>query len=174
MVFDYEEKMRALRAEAERDVLAGMNRQAAVLRHRNHIIDELLSIKCPNRRCQMVFIMDDDFDECFALKCAACNAHFCGWCLRDFGRADSHNHAAGCRPRHLKPRGLFPQRDDGGRYSAKQCFNQVHGPRRAAAVKAYLDGQHLQGAEREAVIKAVEEQWNTGGATLLSDNIALR
>jgi hypothetical protein len=41
-------------------------------------------------------------------------------------------------------------------------------------VKAYLDGQHLQGAEREAVITAVEEQWNTGGATLLGDNIALR
>eukprot|EP01035_Chromulina_nebulosa_P034877 gene34877-46855_t len=122
----------------------------------------------------MVFIMDDDFDECFALKCTACRSHFCGWCLRDFKRADAHNHTTGCRPQDQQPRGLFPQNDNVQIYTAKQCFNQVHGPRRAAAVKAYLDAQHLQGAEREAVIKAVEEQWNTGGATLLGDNIELR
>jgi hypothetical protein len=47
----------------------------------------------------------------------------------------------------------------------------VHGPRKAAAVTEYLDAQRLFGAEREAVIQLVEEQWNTGGITLLGDNI---
>ena len=176
VVGDYEDRMRALRAEVEREVLAGMNRQTKVFRHRNHIIEELLTIKCPNRGCQMAFIMDNRFDECFALKCTGCGSHFCGWCLRDFGKADAHAHVTGCRPLPLQPRGLFPhyEYENGRRNSAKQCFDQVHGPRRAAAVRAYLDQQRLQGAEREAVITAVEEQWNTIGVTLLGDNIALR
>eukprot|EP01036_Dinobryon_divergens_P033657 gene33657-43498_t len=174
VVGDYKERLRALRAEVERDVLAGVNRQATLSRHRNHIIEELLSIKCPNRRCQLVFIMDDNFDECFALKCAGCGSHFCGWCLQDFGRADAHGHTAGCRPQNLLPRGLFPHHENDRRNSAKHCFNQVHGPRRAEAVRAYLDAQNLQGAEREEVIQAVEEQWNTVGVTLLGDHIALR
>ena len=172
VIGDYEEKLRAVRAEAERDVLAGMNLQAAVFRHRNHIIEELLTIKCPNRRCQMVFVMDKDFDDCFALKCSGCGANFCGWCLRDFGKADAHAHVVACRPHPLRPRGLFPHHGSGS--SAKQCFDQVQGPRRAAAVKAYLDAQHLLGADREAVIKAVEEQWNTVGVTLIGDLIAIR
>jgi hypothetical protein len=50
----------------------------------------------------------------------------------------------------------------------------VHGPRKAAAVREYLDAQRLFGAEREAVIKLVEEQWNTGEETLLGDYISLR
>jgi len=41
-------------------------------------------------------------------------------------------------------------------------------------VKAYLDEQGLEGAEREAVIQAVEEQWNTGSGTLEEENIILR
>ena len=174
VVGDYEERLRTVRADAERDVLAGMNRQATLFSQRNHIIEELLLIKCPSRRCQMVFVMDGDFDECFALRCAGCGSHFCGWCLRDFGRADAHDHVVRCRPEQLRPRGLFPHHENGRRYSAKQCFDQVHGPRRAVAVKAYLDAQNLQGTEREAVIQAVEEQWNTVGVTLLGDNIALR
>ena len=120
--------------------------------------------------------MDKTFKECFALRCTACGSNFCGWCLSNFGAGDVHNHTAGCRPKDQKPRGLFPQNDnyDGRKYSAKQCFDQVHGPRRAAAVKAYLDAQGLLGAEWETVVKLVEEQWNTGGATLLGDNIVLR
>eukprot|EP01036_Dinobryon_divergens_P031429 gene31429-40823_t len=172
VVGDYEERLRTVRAEVEREVLAGMNRQATLLRHRNHIIDELLTIKCPNRRCQLAFFMDDDFDDCFALKCIGCGSHFCGWCLQDFGRADAHDHTNNCRTQ--RPRGLFPHHHNNRRFSAKQCFNQVHGPRRAAAVKTYLDDQHLQGAERETILKAVEEQWNTVGVTLLGDFINIR
>ena len=62
--------------------------------------------------------MDDDFDDCFALKCHRCSTEFCGWCLRVCG-ADTHNHTAGCRPRHLSPSGLFPHHDNNRRYSAK-------------------------------------------------------
>jgi hypothetical protein len=176
VVSDYEERLKTVRAQVEQEVLAGLNRQTERLRQRNHIIEELLTIKCPNRRCQLAFIMDAGFDDCFALGCIACGSNFCGWCLRNSGAGDAHEHTTRCRPEQLKPRGLFPQHDNynGRKYSAKQCFDQVHGPRRAAAVKAYLDAQRLQGAEREAVIKLVEEQWNTAGATLLGDNIALR
>ena len=174
VVSDYEERLRTLRAQVEQEVLAGLSHQTEHLRHRNHIIEVLLTIKCPNRRCQVVFIMDKDFDECFALRCSSCATNFCGWCLRDFGAGNAHGHVLNCRLDHLQPRGLFPQHDRGCVYSAKQCFDQVHGPRKAAAVTEYLDAQRLFGAEREAVIQLVEEQWNTGGITLLGDNISLR
>jgi hypothetical protein len=176
IVSDYEERLKMLRAQVEQEVLTGLNRQTEQLRHRNHIIEELLTIKCPNRRCQLAFIMDEAFDDCFALRCTACGSNFCGWCLRNFGAKDVHEHTTRCRPEPLKPRGLFPHNDsyNGRKYSVKQCFDQVHGPRRADAVKAYLDAQRLLGAERETVVKLVEEQWNTGGWTLLRDNIVLR
>ena len=174
VVSDYEERLRTLRAQVEQEVLAGLSHQTEHFRHRNHTIEVLLTNKCPNPRCQVAFIVDKDFDECFAFRCATCASSFCGWCLRDFGAGDAHGHVLDCRIEPLQPRGLFPQHDRGGTYSAKQCFDQVHGPRRAAAVKDYLDAQRLFGAEREAVIKLVEEQWNTGGVTLLGDNISLR
>ena len=174
VVSDYEERLRTLRAQVEREVLAGLSHQTEQLRHRNHIIEVLLTIKCPNPRCQAVCILDKDFDECFALRCSSCTTNFCGWCLRDFGAGDAHGHVLSCRPDHLQPRGLFPQHDREWTYSAKQCFDQVHGPRKAAAVREYLDAQRLFGAEREAVIKLVEEQWNTGEETLLGDCISLR
>ena len=178
IVFDYEKLIKEnsirFRAEVERDVLAGMNRQAAQLRHRNYVVEELLTIKCPNRRCQLAFIMENDFDECFALSCTHCRINFCGWCLRNLKKADAHVHTTGCRSQSQEPKGLYPQNDNDKIYSAKQCFNQVHGPRRAKAVKDYLDAQNLHGADRDAVITAVEEQWNTGGVTLLGENIDLR
>ena len=172
VVRDYEERLNTLRAEVRREVFAGNSTQAKRLQHRNHIIEELLPIKCPH--CLRVFIMDNDFDECFALRCSGCDSNFCGWCLRDFGTADAHDHTAGCRAPDLQPRGLFPHRDNDRMYTAKHCFDQAHGPRRAAAVKAYLDEQGLQGVEMEAVIQAVEEQWNTGSGTLEEENIILR
>ena len=90
LVVEYEAKLRTLRTEVEREVANSL--QAARLRHRNYIIEELLAIKCPNPLCKMVFIMDNDFDDCFALQCARCRSHYCGWCLKNFGKADAHAH----------------------------------------------------------------------------------
>jgi len=64
-----------LKAELER--IAKMDaKQRLVYGARKHIIDEILTMRCP--RCRVAFI---DFDECCALKCESCRAGFCAWCL---------------------------------------------------------------------------------------------
>ena len=57
---------------------------------RNHIVEEILTLKCP--RCSQAFL---DFSGCFALTCSACSCGFCGWCLKDCGR-DAHSHVKSC------------------------------------------------------------------------------
>jgi hypothetical protein len=58
----------------------------AVFKAREHVIENILTLKCP--RCQAAFI---DWDGCMALTCAACGCGFCGWCLSDCGD-DAHRH----------------------------------------------------------------------------------
>jgi hypothetical protein len=73
---------------------------------RNHILEEILTMKCP--RCSKAFL---DFDGCFALSCSNCPCNFCGWCLEDCG-SDAHKHVVNCP---VKPQGAdiyygtFPQ-----------------------------------------------------------------
>jgi len=165
LIREYEARMLVMRADLEQEIASGRVRETNLIRHRNHIIDNILTIKCPNPRCQLAFIMDADFDACFALSCTGCGHGFCGWCLIDCD-SDSHEHAARCRPEGTSPRGLFPQYDDHERHPAKYYFDRVHGPRRAAVVKAYLDSEDLRGQERETILQAILDQWD-----LKADNI---
>ena len=62
--------------------------QREIKRLRDHVIDELLTLKCPRADCRQPFV---DFDGCVALQCSRCNAAFCGLCQEDCGR-DGHQH----------------------------------------------------------------------------------
>ena len=57
---------------------------------KEHVIEKVLTLSCP--RCEQAFV---DFDGCFALRCARCQAGFCAYCLADCGR-DAHAHIGGC------------------------------------------------------------------------------
>ena len=127
----YEDRLLRLRGELQRELDSGNRQQADLLRHRNHIIEDILTIRCPYHNCKLPFLMDPDFDECFALKCEGCGHGFCGWCLVNCG-TDAHSHVPTCRPQDTQPRVLFPQYDNRGRLSAKDCFDLVHGPRRGS------------------------------------------
>lgn len=77
-------------------------------RLRNHIVEEILTLKCP--RCPQAFLA---FDGCFALKCSSCPCAFCGWCIADCG-SDAHAHVKSCREKlpeakHETYYGTFPQ-----------------------------------------------------------------
>ena len=76
-----------LRAELDQLVLLD-EEERKVLRGRLHVIEEILTCRCP--RCHQAFL---DFSGCFALKCSRCPCAFCAWCLADCG-ADAHNHVA--------------------------------------------------------------------------------
>lgn len=59
----------------------------------HHVIEEILTLKCP--RCRVAF---NEFAGCLALKCNACPANFCALCLTDTGDngQDCHQHVAAC------------------------------------------------------------------------------
>lgn len=73
-----------------RSLLAMNPHERRVYEARKHVVDNILTLRCP--RCDQAFF---DFDGCFAISCSACQCSFCAWCLQDCGH-DSHAHAASC------------------------------------------------------------------------------
>lgn len=67
-------------------------RQRRVRAVRNHIVEEVLTLKCP--RCGQAFL---DFVGCFALQCSRCPCGFCAWCGADSGGRNAHDHVRHCR-----------------------------------------------------------------------------
>ena len=88
-------------------------------RLRNHIVEEILTLKCP--RCSQAFLA---FDGCFALSCSACPCGFCGWCLKDCGK-DAHQHVKTCTEKVPGAQnetyyGTFPQFEEAQRKRRRQ------------------------------------------------------
>ena len=69
----YEAKIGAMRDELAR---LTNDRQQVVVKHRLHILENILNLRCPRQSCKAVF---DDFDGCFAVTCHACLCGFCAW-----------------------------------------------------------------------------------------------
>jgi hypothetical protein len=125
------------RLKAEREAIAKMTaEQLQVEQARRHVVEQLLTLKCPH--CRAAFL---DFQNCFALTCHRCDCRFCAYCLTSSGlgaaaSAASHNHVAQCA---FNP----PQADGTRRYSAEpgrevQRFEDAQRERRKRAVDEYL------------------------------------
>uniref|UniRef100_A0A061RI72 Putative CHCC zinc finger domain-containing protein n=1 Tax=Tetraselmis sp. GSL018 TaxID=582737 RepID=A0A061RI72_9CHLO len=81
-----------LTAEFQRiQSIANMTERKAEL-VRLEIIEDILTLRCPNRMCRQAFF---DFEGCFALKCPKCHTAFCAWCLSNQGN-DAHRHVTQC------------------------------------------------------------------------------
>jgi hypothetical protein len=114
------------------------HREVEVLRL--HIIDDILTLKCP--RCSTAFL---DFNGCFAIICGnnRCSAGLCAWCLKDCG-ADAHSHVASCPHNPAKNSG-YPYSGDLG--ELKRVNNGI----RLQKIKSLLKDK---GAD---VVKALKE-----------------
>ena len=72
--------------------------ELAVMTARNHINDEVMTIKCPNPQCRRAF---DNFNGCAALTCfvestgTGCKQNFCAFCLAATP-GDAHAHVTQC------------------------------------------------------------------------------
>jgi len=89
---ELESEMQA-RLNAELRRLRALDEQQRRVRAvRNHIVEEILTLKCP--RCGQAFL---DFVGCFALQCSRCPCGFCAWCGADSGGSNAHEHVRGCR-----------------------------------------------------------------------------
>lgn len=98
---DLLEQRRAAELEGEMQVRLGAElrrlqaldeQQRRVRAVRNHIAEEILTLKCP--RCGQAFL---DFVGCFALQCSRCPCGFCAWCGADSGGSNAHEHVRNCR-----------------------------------------------------------------------------
>jgi len=85
------------RLDAELRRLQALDEQQRRVRAvRNHIVEEILTLKCP--RCGQAFL---DFVGCFALQCSRCPCGFCAWCGADSGGNNAHEHVRNCREKPL-------------------------------------------------------------------------
>jgi hypothetical protein len=97
---------------------------------RKHIVEEILTLKCP--RCRKAFV---DFDACFALRCRdaadnGCRAEFCAFCLALCGtNAHAHQHVAQC------PFNINPSRDV---FGSLKNFDEAQQGRRERLLWNYL------------------------------------
>mmetsp|Transcript_34572 Transcript_34572/g.76251 ORF Transcript_34572/g.76251 Transcript_34572/m.76251 type:complete len:678 (-) Transcript_34572:103-2136(-) len=129
------------RFEAEarrREALSEADRRAEDVR--KHIIEEILTLKCP--RCSLAFL---DFDACFALSCASdkdpsygCKSHYCAFCLTLCGE-DAHRHVAQC------PHNINPGRDVFGNV---ENFDKAQRTRRLRLLREYLGPMGVQQRDR--------------------------
>ncbi len=124
--------------------------QQRIYRHRLHICDNILTLKCPRPDCGMAILdfdgcallflflcccccravsmrsTDSSFSRCFAVSCT-CGCAFCGWCMADCGR-DAHSHVKQC-PSSANP---------GTYYGSVEQFEAVHREKRRVRVLQYL------------------------------------
>jgi hypothetical protein len=141
-------------AAAAQSALAGS--QSEFARARAHILDALLTLKCP--RCSKAFL---DFEACFALRCSdsgghGCGTAFCGYCLEDCGDLrTAHRHVGSCEHNSAPGKALF---------STKEQFDRVQVLRRVRTVQAYLNSLPLQ--LRAAVQDSVARELRDCGIAL--------
>jgi hypothetical protein len=132
------------RLEAEQARLAALSAQELrVHGERQHILEELLTLKCPRAACRQAFV---DFEGCFALKCGVCGCGFCAWCLEDC-RADAHAHVLACPQ---KPRG------NGGYHGSREDFERFQCQRRKGLVRQHL--QQLDPDTRHLVVERCHKE----------------
>ena len=125
--------------KAAADAAEQQDEQAVVRRHRLHLAEELLPLRCPS--CRIVFL---DYDGCDALTCERCGSGFCALCLELCGR-DAHAHVF---QRH------------GQVYGGQVNFEATHQRRRQRLVEAWLatiQPPRLQAAVLEACWRDLQE-----------------
>tara|TARA_B110000483_G_scaffold233266_1_gene301826 strand:+ start:276 stop:950 length:675 start_codon:yes stop_codon:yes gene_type:complete len=72
----------------ELDRIKRENSLSEVEKARNYIVDNILTIRCPNDRCGAAIL---DFEGCMALICKRCKAGICAKCFEHCGK-DAHAH----------------------------------------------------------------------------------
>jgi hypothetical protein len=121
-------------------------------RHRLHICENILTLKCPRPACGLAVL---DFDgcvwsttvfcfilfecasfRCFAVSCI-CGCSFCAWCMADCGR-DAHAHVRRC-PSNANP---------GTYHGTVAQFDKTNKDRRRIAVQQFLHSLPQGDAEK--------------------------
>jgi len=139
----HQAELRRLEEQVSARLTTAAAREERVRKSREHIVDRLLTLRCPNSACEAAFV---DFDGCAALKCSSCRTAFCAYCLENCG-ADAHYHVWACRKSHI---------GQSGHWVTKREFESCQRKRRQRLVGEYLKGI-ADADERAEVLRSVEK-----------------
>ena len=79
-----------LEAQIEERVRKEMDTSNGDEKHRQHIIDNFLTLQCPNKKCRAAYF---EFDGCLAVMCSKCRTYFCAICHKDCKTSlEGHRH----------------------------------------------------------------------------------
>ena len=79
-----------LEAEIEERVRKEMANSHGIEKHRQHIIENILTLRCPSKRCRAAYF---EFDGCLSVMCSKCRTHFCAVCHKDCKTSqEGHRH----------------------------------------------------------------------------------
>jgi len=146
-------------ASTDRPVVAHMGvtcaeAQAAgtdhVQTHRLHIVERILTLRCP--KCCVAFV---DYDACAAVTCV-CGSYFCAKCFkicRNSGHC--HEHVKRCRGPALRNGSRVPASE--GLYVRREEFDRIWNQVQTAEVKDYLSD--LDPEMRAAVVLAMRSDF---------------
>ena len=148
-----EELQRRLKEEEDRRREAAGSREGRVILHRNHIIENILTLKCP--RCRQAIL---DFEGCFVITCT-CNCRFCGWCLAECGEDSfaAHDHVRAC------PENLRAGFVDG----SVEEFRQHHNRRKRQSALQFIDSDEVAAEDRAYVLEAVSKDLRNVGLDVI-------
>ena len=147
-----EELQRRVKEEEDKRRQAAGHREGRVERHRNYIVENILTLKCP--RCRQA-ILDFQEGDCFAIRCA-CRCSFCGWCLADCGN-DAHPHVRAC-PLNPRPNDI---------YGSVAEFHHHHNARKRQSILQYIDSNLVAVEDRRYVLQAVREDLHNVGLEVI-------
>lgn len=116
--------------------------KSKVEQHHNHICEEILTLHCPNSKCNQAIL---DFDGCFAIECSSCKTNFCGWCMGNFS-PDAHAHVVHCSNSMNK----------GSVHGTFEQFTKTHVEKRTKKIIKYLKSIDDE-TEQADVIKSIEK-----------------
>ena len=158
-----EELVRRLAAELERRAQMS-ERELAVDDARKHIINEILTLKCP--RCCTAFL---DFANCFAVKCGTCDCHFCGWCIADCGEyGECHMHVAVC---DAKPAGAGMFYADGDPDVAEDMFAKQNRARFEEQLQKFFAEEVEEEILQDVLYSIVQDLFEIGLGDFITDQL---
>lgn len=124
------------------------NNQQHIKQHIDHIIQNILTLKCGN--CNQAFV---DFVGCFALTCNSCKQNFCGWCLEVSNNSlQCHNHVRSCQYNIMR----------GELFNTVEAFEIAQNANRCYYIQEYMGTIHQYNIKKQ-IFDAIETNLNELG-----------
>jgi hypothetical protein len=130
-----------LKEEIEERVRREMETNNGDEKHRQHIIENFLTLRCPSKKCRAAYF---EFEGCLSVKCGNCRTYFCAVCHKDCKTSEEgHRHVL----THTKGHTYYGTKEQIKRY--QNSWREEH-------ITKYLEKEPQEVAER--VIRSLERE----------------